>query len=82
MSAEIYPAIELFAKNTATVLDSATLKKDTEYKNDASRVRVYFPKDGDILWEIAKRYHTTTSKIIEQNSLQGESLDGVNSIII
>ena len=82
LSAEIYPAIELFAKNTATVLDSATLKKDTEYKNDASRVRVYFPKDGDILWEIAKRYHTTTSKIIEQNSLQGESLDGVNSIII
>ena len=82
LNAELYPSVELFEKSTVSALDSATLKKDTEYKSDASSVRVYFPKNGDILWEIAKRYHTTSGKIAEQNSLDSDSLNGVKSIII
>ncbi len=82
ISAEIYPCITAIEKSSVSILDSATLKKDTEYKTDASCVRVFFPKDGDVLWEIAKKYHTTKEKIIEQNSLDGENIDGVKSIIV
>ena len=82
ISAEVYPSVMALAKSSVGVLDSAILKKDTEFKRDASSVRVFFPKDGDILWEIAKKYHTTRDKIIEQNSLDGESLDGIKSIIV
>lgn len=82
LSAELYPSILVLEKSSEQILDTATLKKDTEFKNDASCVRVFFPKDGDILWEIAKRYHTSGAEIIEQNSLDSESLDGVKSIII
>lgn len=82
LSAELFPSVCVLDKSSATVLDSATLKKDKEFKNDSSCVRVYFPKDCDILWEVAKKYHTTRAKIIEQNSLSSESLEGVKNIII
>lgn len=82
INAEIYPSVMAIEKTSVCVLDTAILKKETEFKKDASCVRVFFPKDGDVLWEIAKRYHTTGSKIIEQNSLTSESLDGVKSIIV
>ena len=58
-----------FEKNKTRVIDNATLLKDQEVKKDASVVRVYFPKNGDTLWEIAKKYHTTTSKLERENDL-------------
>lgn len=82
LNAELYPSVEIIERSSYTILDSATLKKDTEYKSDASCVRVFFPKDGDILWEIAKRYHTTVEKIKNDNALESDSVDGVKSIII
>lgn len=82
LNAEIYPSVMVLEKSTTTILDTATLKKDTEFKKDASCVRVFFPNDGDVLWEIAKKYHTTRDKIMEQNSLDSDSLEGVKSIII
>ncbi len=82
ISAELYPSFMLLDKSSVRVLDSGVLKRDTEYKSDASCVRVFFPKDGDILWEIAKRYHTTREKIKADNSLDSDTLDGVRRIII
>ena len=82
LGAEIYPTISIIDRSSCQILDHATLKKDTEFKNDASCVRIFFPKNGDTLWEVAKKYHTTQAKIIEQNSLSDASLCGVKSIII
>ena len=82
ISAEVYPSYALFNKSKETILGSAQIKKDKEFKQDAASVRVFFPKNGDILWEVAKKYHTTERKIIEDNSLPTYSLDGVKSIII
>ena len=64
----------IFEKYKARVLDSATINKDKEIDRDKSCVCVYFPKDGDTLWEIAKRYHTTENKIASQNDLDGTEL--------
>ena len=82
ISAEVYPSYALFNKSKETILGSATIKKDKEFKRDAASVRVFFPKNGDILWEVAKKYHTTERKIMEDNSLPSDSLEGVKSIII
>ena len=74
ISMEMYPAISVFSRGSSEILDSAIIKKDKEFKKDASCVRVFFPKDCDILWEVAKRFHTTERKIVEDNSLPSYSL--------
>ncbi len=82
ISAEVVCAVALLKRDTVKILDSATIKKDVEFKKDASCVRVFFPKDCDILWEVAKKFHTTERKIVEDNGLLSKSLEGVKSIII
>jgi len=74
ITAELYPSFTVLEKTRARVLDSAVLDKDSEIKNDASCVRVYFPKGSDTLWEVAKKYHTTVNKITQDNELQGTEL--------
>ncbi|MGM9645743.1 MAG: SPOCS domain-containing protein [Eubacteriales bacterium] len=81
-TAEIFPSVSIFSKGNAKILDTATLKKDKEIKKDSSCIRVYFPKNGDTLWEIAKKYHISSKKIAERNNITTASLDGVKDIII
>ena len=82
ISLEVYPSVSIFKRTAEEILDACVIKKDKEYKNDPSCVRVFFPKDCDILWEVAKKYHTTQRKIVEDNELPSYSLENVKSIII
>ena len=82
VSAEIYEALEIIEKNQLRVLDSAILKKDKEVKRDAGCVRVYFPKEGDTLWEIAKKYHVTAEQLKQQNAISTAELSNVKNLII
>ena len=82
VNAEMYLALGIIDKEEVKTLEACTLKKDREIKRNAGCVRVYFPKNGDTLWEIAKKYHTTVSLLKEQNSCQGDELSGENSLII
>ena len=82
ISAELYPSVEIIEKNKVTILDSSVLKKDKEIKKEAGSVRVYFPKEGDTLWEIAKKYHATVSALKEQNDISEGSVIDKKSLII
>ena len=82
ISAQIYPSICVLDKKEVEILGGAKLSRDVEYKNDASCVRVYFVNEGDVLWEIAKKYHTTRQRLSQDNSLDGFSLDGVKNLLI
>jgi hypothetical protein len=74
LSAILCPAM-LFVKRTKQkVLSVSTLKKDKEIKKEAGCVRVYFPKEGDTLWEIAKMYHTTVAALKENNDEDAKTL--------
>jgi LysM repeat protein len=81
-TAEMFPSVSILGKESVKILDTAILKKDKEYKNNASCVRVYFPKENDTVWEVAKKYHTTSKKIAEENSVSSQSLKDVKNIII
>ncbi len=70
VNAEIYVALEILDKESVKTLASCTLKKDGEIKKDAGCVRVYFPKEGDTLWDVAKKYHTTVAALKDQNSVE------------
>lgn len=82
VNAEIYVSLEILDKESVKVLASCTLKKDGEIKKDAGCVRVYFPKEGDTLWDVAKKYHVTVSSLKEQNSQEGEELSAGKILII
>ena len=82
INAEIYPSVCIIDKKSTKILDSATLKKDKEFTRDASQVRVYFPKENDTLWSIAKKYHITSKQLLEQNMLSDEDLSEVKCLII
>ena len=69
VNCEVFVSYDTVEKSKHNVLDTAVLKKDKEIKNDLACVRVCFPTESDTLWEIAKKYHTTVSKIVEQNDL-------------
>ncbi|MBO5313065.1 MAG: LysM peptidoglycan-binding domain-containing protein [Clostridia bacterium] len=81
-SCEINLAYELFERDTVTVLDSASLCRDKEIARESACVRVYFPKEGDTLWEIAKKYHITVSQLKERNDLSDSGIDSSRCIII
>ena len=82
VNAEAYLAYEIMDKRRVKVLSSCVLKKDKEIKKDAGCVRVYFPKEGDTLWKIAKKYHTTKEVIKEQNNMVDEEIENRHSLII
>lgn len=82
VNGEIYLAMSVIEKNRIQVLDTSVLKKDEEIKRDAGCVRVYFPKEGDTLWEIAKKYHITMAKLKEQNDLGADTVEGIKNLII
>ena len=82
VSAEVYVAVSVIDKAKIKVLNSSVLKKDKEIKRDAGCVRVYFPKEGDTLWEIAKKYHVTMQALREQNSLGDGDVEGIKNLII
>lgn len=81
-SAEVYPSFEIIDKTQMEILDSATIKKDKEIKKDAACVRVYFPREGDTLWEIAKKYHTTIEALKETNELSREDVQEIKNLIV
>lgn len=64
---------------------------DTEYSNSISCITVYYPEENETLFEIAKKFHTTSAKIAGDNNLSEPavmtpdapgSLAGVKKLII
>ncbi len=82
VACEVFLAQDIIEKSRTEVLDKAVIKNDKEIKNDASCVRVYFPTEGDTLWEIAKRYHTTVNKITQENEIEADTSELHKSILI
>lgn len=55
---------------------------DMEQLSKAPGIVGYIVKEGDELWELAKRYHTTTEGIRSVNGLEGDSLKTGEKILI
>lgn len=58
-SLEIIDDIEIDENSDGKVLPSAT---------------IYFPEDGETVWDIAKRYMATPEAIMKENNLEGDTL--------
>ncbi len=56
-------------KNSVKRLVECSVAGDAEYKNSPSVVTVYYPESNESLFEVAKKFHTTTLKIANDNNL-------------
>ena len=82
ITAEVFASYSLYGTYSERVLDTLNIKTDKEIKRNNSEVRVCFVKKGEELWDIAKRYHTTTTKLKEQNDLIDDELFNKKCLII
>ena len=46
---------------------------DETRKNERYSLIIYFVKPGDTLWNIAKRFRSTVSKIVQMNGIEDEN---------
>ena len=84
-------ADKLYAKSVLKIayriLKSGSVKRvvecnsvgDSEYSNKLSCVTVYYPEEGETLFEIAKKFHTTGAKIASDNKLTEQTLSSQDS---
>ncbi|MBQ8839710.1 MAG: LysM peptidoglycan-binding domain-containing protein [Clostridia bacterium] len=82
INCEIYPSYLVFNRADEEIVDRASIKRDKEIKKDQSCARVYFPKEDDTLWKIAKKYYTTVNKLTELNEIDNQSSSLPKSIIV
>ena len=51
-------------------------------KADMAALTVYFPSKGEKLWDIARRYSTTAQAIRAENSLEGDTAENAEMLLI
>ncbi len=70
----------VFSEQTERVLTDAAL--DESATSDNQSLVLSFSKKGDALWDIAKRYRTKLSLILEENEIQGDTLQEDRMLLI
>ena len=57
--------------------DSTRKQRDGDYA-----IKLYFAVDNEDIWDIAKRYSTDVSAVMEENELSGERLESGGMLLI
>ena len=83
LECEIIVSVVLSCSKTVDCLVSSDINPDRKTEERISTVKVYYPTAGDSLFEIAKEFKTSVSKIAENNALTEKtvSLAGERNII-
>lgn len=72
----------VYTPKTVTRMSECSLIGEREYSKSSSEIRVYYPNSEETLFSVAKKYHTTSAKIAEDNGLtvEASTLDSKISI--
>lgn len=64
---------KVMCERTVNAITSIALDEEKKIDKSAqSGITVYFVQSGDELWDIAKRYHTTSEDILDANRLESD----------
>ena len=69
----------LFSNKSARVITLCEADENGEILSEKSTVTVYYPRSGERLFDIAKRYKTTSLKIAKDNELSDSALASFDS---
>ena len=82
VNGEINMGVTAYEQYEIEIMKKGEINKEKEVNKDTSSVKIYFPKDSDTLWEIAKAYHTRVDTICKENGIEQDSnLNGIKLII-
>ena len=62
-------AYRVFCEHTVERMTECNIVGETTYENKKSHITLYYPDSRETLFDIAKKFHTTASKIAEDNNL-------------
>lgn len=82
ITAEVNASTSVFEKNMQSCLSELTINTDEEIKNERSCVRVCFPREGETLWDVSKRYNAPLAKLASQNELDKNATELPKYLII
>ena len=74
VSGDVLVAYAIYERKSTRVLKSSTLKTDEILKRDKASVRVCFPRKGEDLWDLAKRYRVSAKRLAAQNEIDGDGI--------
>lgn len=77
---ELCAAVTIEQKQKITVLAEANLTPASGNENEAATILICYPERGQTLWDIAKKYRTDVSAIIEKNPLPVGAPDSPDSL--
>ena len=75
ISASLDLSLSIVSSKCERVLAASTLREELSWKPQGSRITVYYPSDDETLFSVAKKFHTTVTKVANDNSLT----DAVNA---
>ena len=84
-TAQILVDIGLFAnalKNKEVSILVDCVQKEDEITNTSPTMVVYFAKDGDTVWDVAKKYRTKSQLIKDANGLEAEKIEKGRRLLI
>lgn len=67
--------LNVYMKNNVSIVNNINVEENTECSKGSSMV-IYFVKEGDTLWKIAKRFKSTIDDIAQVNNI--ENVDKIN----
>ncbi|MDR2525012.1 MAG: DUF3794 domain-containing protein [Oscillospiraceae bacterium] len=82
LRAELAVAGDVFQTETQEIIGAIAPAEEEEPAAARSPLTIYFAAAGEPLWEIARRYRTTTEAIREENELTGETAQEGQMLLI
>ena len=73
----VYSSDSIKAVTDISVDDSSRKERDGDYA-----IKLYFGTENESIWDIAKRYSTSVSAVMEENELTGERLESGGMLLI
>ncbi len=76
LSSYAYIKLNVTEEKNLKILASSELVSDTAFEDCGAKITVYYPEEGEEIFGIAKKFHTTVEKIIEDNSAAVRAMSG------
>ena len=64
------------------ICDATVSERDNEAIKNMAGITGYITRENDTLWNIAKKYHTTVSDILETNGLASDRVQPKTKLLI
>lgn len=81
VKAEFILNANVFSVSTESVLVKVDVQDKIKMSSGSSMI-IYFPDEGETVWDIARKYNTTSELIKEENRISGDTVTCCDALVI